>query len=76
MQKVGSHLIQGVKDQRVVPNLLVASKGRQRLQNLIDDFVRSTYILSTLGITNHTSKLFVDVEGISPDFCNKECVGE
>ena len=51
MQKVGSHLIQGVKDQRVVPNLLVASKGRERLQNLIDDFVRSTYILSTLGIT-------------------------
>ena len=51
MQKVGSHLIQGVKDQRVVPNLLVASKGRQRLQNLIDDFVRSTHVLSTLGIT-------------------------
>ena len=51
MQKVGSHLIQGVKDQRVVPNLLVASKGRQRLQNLIDDFLRSTYIMSTLDIT-------------------------
>ena len=77
MQKVGSHLIQGVKDQRVVPNLLVASKGRERLQNLIDDFVRSTYILSTFDITianyGHFSWTWRE---FSPDFCNKECVGE
>ena len=70
MQKVGSHLIQGVKDQRVVPNLLVASKGRERLQNLIDDFVRSTYIMVHYGHFSWTWREF------PPDFCNKECVGE